>query len=224
MKMEMALYTFFRSSASYRVRIALAHKGLDVESRVVWLPGDEQKADEYRAMNPQQLVPTLVADGHALTQSLAIMEYLEEVHPQPPLLPRDPVGRARVRSLAQLVACEIHPLNNLRVLKYLKSVLGHPQPTIDTWYRHWVGEGLAAFERQLQQGGAGAPGATGAYCHGDSVTMADVCLVPQIFNARRFDTDLSPYPTTMRIFEALMKLEAFDGTQPSKQPEAARAT
>jgi maleylacetoacetate isomerase len=216
--MKMALYTFFRSSASYRARIALAIKGLDVESRVVWLPGDEQKADDYRSVNPQQLVPTLVVDGHALTQSLAIMEYLEEVHPQPPLLPADPFGRARVRSLAQLIACEIHPLNNLRVLKYLKNALGQPQPTIDTWYRHWVGEGLAAFERQLQDGG------TGAFCHGDSVTMADVCLVPQIFNAKRFDTDLAPYPETMRIFEALMKLDAFDRTQPSKQPEAARAS
>jgi maleylacetoacetate isomerase/maleylpyruvate isomerase len=215
--MSMALYTFFRSSASYRVRIALALKGLDVESRVVWLPGDEQKADDYRAVNPQQLVPALVVDGHALTQSLAIMEYLDEVHPQPPLLPRDPLGRARVRSLAQLIACEIHPLNNLRVLKYLKSALGHQQPTIDTWYRHWVGEGLAAFERQLGDGGAGT------CCHGDTVTMADVCLVPQIFNAKRFDTDLSPYPQTTRIFEALMQRDAFDLTQPSKQPEAARA-
>jgi maleylacetoacetate isomerase len=215
--MTLDLYTFFRSSASYRVRIALALKGLKAEQKVVWLPGGEQNAEDYRAVNPQQFVPTLVADGHVLTQSLAIMEYLEEVHPEPALLPRDALGRARVRSLSQLVACEIHPLNNLRVLKYLKGPLGQPQPVVDTWYRHWVTEGLAAFERQLGDGGSGA------FCHGDTVTMADACLVPQIFNAQRFDTDLSPFPVTMRIFDDLMRLDAFDRTQPMKQPEAGRA-
>jgi maleylacetoacetate isomerase len=216
--MKLELYTFFRSSASYRVRIALALKGLEAEQKVVWLPGGEQLGDDFRAVNPQQFVPTLVVDGQALTQSLAIMEYLDEVHPAPMLLPRDPIGRARVRSLAQLIACEIHPLNNLRVLKYLKGPLGQPQSVVDSWYRHWVSEGLAAFERQLGDGGSGA------YCHGDTVTMADVCLVPQIFNARRVDTDLSPFPATMRIFDDLMRLDAFDRTQPMKQPEAGRAS
>jgi maleylacetoacetate isomerase len=216
--MKLELYTFFRSSASYRVRIALALKGLEAEQKVVWLPGGEQLGDDFRAVNPQQFVPTLVVDGQVLTQSLAIMEYLDEVHPAPMLLPRDPIGRARVRSLAQLIACEIHPLNNLRVLKYLKGPLGQPQSVVDSWYRHWVSEGLAAFERQLGDGGSGA------YCHGDTVTMADVCLVPQIFNARRVDTDLSPFPATMRIFDDLMRLDAFDRTQPMKQPEAGRAS
>jgi maleylacetoacetate isomerase len=216
--MKLELYTFFRSSASFRVRIALALKGLEAEQKVVWLPGGEQLADDFRAVNPQQFVPTLVVDGQVLTQSLAIMEYLDEVHPAPMLLPRDALGRARVRSLAQLIACEIHPLNNLRVLKYLKGPLGQPQSVVDSWYRHWVSEGLAAFERQLGDGGSGA------YCHGDTVTMADVCLVPQIFNARRVDTDLSPFPATMRIFDDLMRLDAFDRTQPMKQPEAGRAS
>jgi maleylacetoacetate isomerase len=216
--MKLELYTFFRSSASYRVRIALALKGLEAEQKVVWLPGGEQLGDDFRAVNPQQFVPTLVVDGQALTQSLAIMEYLDEVHPAPMLLPRDPIGRARVRSLAQLIACEIHPLNNLRVLKYLKGPLGQPQSVVDSWYRHWVSEGLAAFERQLGDGGSGA------YCHGDTVTMADVCLVPQIFNARRVDTDLLPFPATMRIFDDLMRLDAFDRTQPMKQPEAGRTS
>jgi maleylpyruvate isomerase len=215
--MKLELYTFFRSSASFRVRIALGLKGLAADQKVVWLPGDEQKSDDYRSVNPQQFVPTLIADGQVLTQSLAIIEYLDEVQPEPPLLPGDPLGRARVRSLSQLIACEIHPLNNLRVLKYLKGPLGQPQAVVDTWYRHWVGEGLAAFERQLKDGDGGR------YCHGDAVTMADVCLVPQIFNAQRFDTDLSPFPETMRIHEALMQLDAFDRAQPMKQPEADRA-
>jgi maleylacetoacetate isomerase len=213
----LTLYTYFRSSAAFRVRCALNHKGLPYAPEIVWLLTDEQGSDAYGAVNPQRLVPTLVDDGHALAQSLAIIEYLDETKPGPKLLPADPLGRARVRSLSQLIACEIHPINNLRVLKYLKRTLGHEQAAVDAWYRHWVAEGLAAFERELVRGG------TGRYCHGDSVSMADCCLVPQIFNARRFDCPLEPYPTTMRVFDALMALPAFDAAQPSKQPDAARA-
>ena len=211
------LYTYFRSSAAFRVRIALNHKGLAWEPEVIWLLTDEQKSPDYQAINPQALVPTLIDDGHRLNQSLAIIEYLDETKPGPKLLPADPLGRARVRSLSMLIAAEIHPINNLRVLKYLKSDLGLSQEAADTWYRHWVSEGLVAFERQLQDG------ATGVYCHGDAVTMADACLVPQVFNAQRFKVDLGAMPTTMRIFEACMKLPAFEAAQPARQPEAARA-
>ena len=211
------LYTYFRSSAAFRVRIALNHKGLPWEPEVVWLPDGEQSGDAYKGVNPQALVPTLVDGDHRLNQSLAILEYLDETRPGPKLLPADPLGRARVRSLALLIACEIHPLNNLRVLNYLKGALGQTQQAVDTWYRHWCDEGLSAFERQL------GDGAAGAYCHGDQVSMADVCLVPQIFNAKRFDVDLSKYPATMRIFDACMRLDAFSRAQPSAQPEAARA-
>jgi len=214
----LTLYTYYRSSAAFRVRCALNLKGLPYAAEVVWLQTDEQRSDAYDAVNPQRLVPTLVDDGHALSQSLAIIEYLDETRPGPKLLPADPLGRARVRSLSQLIACEIHPVNNLRILKYLKSALGHDQPTIDAWYRHWIAEGLAAFERELVRGGG-----SGRYCHGDSPTMADCCLVPQIFNAKRFDSPLEPYPATMRVFDALMALPAFDAAQPSKQPDAARA-
>ena len=213
----MKLYTYFRSSAAFRVRCALNLKGLAYEPEIVWLLTEEQKSDAYAALNPQQLVPTLVDDGHVLNQSMAIIEYLDETKPGPKLLPADPLGRARVRALSQLIACEIHPVNNLRILKYLKRTLGHDQPTIDTWYRHWVAEGLAAFEREL----ARAP--AGRYCHGDTPTMADCCLVPQVFNAKRFECPLEAYPTTMRVFDALMALPAFDAAQPSKQPDAARA-
>ena len=213
----LTLYTYFRSSAAFRVRCALNHKGLAYAPEIVWLLGDEQASDAYAAVNPQKLVPTLVDDGHALNQSLAIIEYLDETKPGPKLLPADALGRARVRSLSQLIACEIHPVNNLRVLKYLKRTLGQDQVAVDAWYRHWVAEGLAAFERELARGGAGR------YCHGDAVSMADCCLVPQIFNAKRFECPLDAYPTTMRVFDALMALPAFDAAQPSKQPDAARA-
>jgi len=213
----LTLYTYFRSSAAFRVRCALNHKGLAYQPEIVWLPSEEQGRDAYAAVNPQKLVPTLVDDGHALSQSLAIIEYLDETRPGPKLLPADALGRARVRSLSQLVACEIHPLNNLRILKYLKRTLGHDQAAVDAWYRHWVAEGLSAFERELVRGG------TGRYCHGDAVSMADCCLVPQVFNARRFECPLDAYPTTMRVFDALMALPAFDAAQPSRQPDAARA-
>lgn len=215
----LTLHTYFRSSAAFRVRCALNHKGLAWTPEVVWLLADEQRSPAYRTLNPQALVPTLVdTDADVvLNQSLAIIEFLDETRPGPKLLPADPAGRARVRSLSMLVACEIHPVNNLRILKYLKDVLGHDQAAVDAWYRHWVAEGLAAFEAEL------ADPRTGVYCHGDAVSMADCCLVPQIFNAQRFKCDLSPYPRTMRVFEALMRLPAFDAAQPSKQPDAARA-
>ncbi len=211
------LYTYFRSSAAFRVRIALNHKGLEWEPAVIWLPDDEHRGDAYRRVNVQGLVPTLVDGELRLNQSLAIIEYLDETRPGPKMLPDDAAGRARVRSLSLLVACDIHPLNNLRILKFLKRELGHEQPVIDRWYRHWCVEGLQSLEREL------ADSRTGVYCHGDSVTMADACLVPQIFNAQRFKVDLSAFPTTMRIFESCMSLDAFARAQPSVQPEASRA-
>jgi maleylacetoacetate isomerase len=213
----LTLYTYFRSSAAFRVRIALNHKNLPWQPEVVWLPEGEQAGAAYQQVNPQALVPTLVEDGRHFAQSMAIIEYLEETHPEPPLLPGGAVDRARIRSLAQLVACDIHPLNNLRVLKYLKRELGQSQEAIDQWYRHWCVQGLSAYERQLGDGGAAA------YSHGDRVTLADVCLVPQVFNAQRFEVDMSRYPAVMAIFERCMKLAAFDLAQPSRQEEAARA-
>jgi maleylacetoacetate isomerase len=213
----LTLYTYFRSSAAFRVRCALNLKGLSYVPEVVWLLSGEQTSPAYAELNAQQLVPTLVDDGRVLNQSMAIIEYLDETKPGPKLLPADPLGRARVRALSQFVACEIHPVNNLRILKYLKTTLGHDQAAVDAWYRHWVAEGLTAFERELVRGGAGR------YCHGDAVSMADCCLVPQIFNAKRFECPLDGYPTTMRVFDALMALPAFDAAQPSKQPDAARA-
>lgn len=214
----LTLYTYFRSSASFRVRIALNLKGLSWEPAVVWLPAGEQAGPDFRSVNPQGLVPTLVDGEHRLSQSLAIIEYLDETQPGPKLLPADPPGRARVRSLSLLVAAEIHPLNNLRVLNHLRDVLGLNQDAIAAWYRHWCDEGLAAFERQLADGGAGR------FCHGDAPTMADACLVPQIFNARRFDTRVERYPQVMRIFEECMALEAFRKAEPAAQAEASRAS
>jgi len=208
------LYTYFRSSAAFRVRIALNLKGLAYEPAFVHLAKGEHLQPAYAAINPQGLLPVLEVEGARLAQSIAIMEYLDEVHPRPPLLPEDPLGRARARSLALIVACEIHPLNNPRVLKYVKNTLGHSQDEVDAWYRHWIADGLAKLEAELRKPG------TGLYCHGDGPTMADCCLVPQIFNARRFQCDLEPYPTAMRVFDACMKLVAFDRAQPSKQPDA----
>ncbi len=210
----MKLYTYFRSSAAFRVRIALNLKGVAVEPAFVHLAKGEHLQPAYRAVNPQGLVPALQVDGALLAQSIAIMEYLEETHPQPRLLPADPLGRARVRSLSLIVACEIHPLNNPRALKYVKNVLGHSQDEVDAWYRHWIADGLAKLEAELARPG------TGRYSHGDAPTMADCCLVPQIFNAQRFNCDLAPYPAVMRVFEACMQLEAFDRAQPGKQPDA----
>ncbi|MGE5640946.1 MAG: maleylacetoacetate isomerase [Clostridia bacterium] len=210
----MKLDTYFRSSASFRVRIALNLKGIAYEPRFIHLAKGEHRQPGYASAHPQGLLPTLSVDGAELTQSLAIIEYLNETHPQPPLLPADPLGRARVRSLALLVACEIHPLNNLRTLQYLRSGLKQDEEGVKTWYRHWIADGLAKLEADL------ARGPRGTYCHGDSPTLADCCLVPQIFNARRYDSELGAYPTVMRVFDACMKLDAFDRAQPSKQPDA----
>ena len=209
----MKLYTYFRSSAAFRVRIALNLKGLQYEPVFVHLAKGEHRAAEFARINAQALLPTLELDGGArLSQSLAIIEYLDEQHPRPRLIPENRLDRARVRSLSYLVASEIHPLNNLRVLQHLKR-LGQTQEQIDTWYRFWIADGLAKLEAELK-------GKAGKFCHGDAPTMADCCLVPQIFNARRYASDLAPYPTTMRVFEACMTLEAFDRAQPSKQPDA----
>jgi maleylacetoacetate isomerase len=213
------LYTYFRSSAAYRVRIALNLKGLPYEAVPVHLVRSEENAPAYRALSPLGTVPALVADesegGSALTQSLAIVEYLDEIHPRPALLPDDPLGRARVRALALTIACDIHPLNNLRVLNYLKQNLGVGEEQKNAWYRHWVAEGLMACERLL----AGHP-ATGAYCHGDAPTVADCCLVPQVFNARRFDCPLDEMPTIRRIVARCEELPAFAAAAPHNQPDA----
>ena len=211
----MKLHTYFRSSAAYRVRIALNLKGLAYDASFVHLAKDEHRQPAYGALNPQALVPALEDGGQLLTQSLAIIEYLEETRPQPPLLPKDAPGRARVRSLSLLIACEIHPLNNRRVLQHLKGALGQNEAQVNAWYRYWVADGLAKLEAQL----ARTPG-TGRYCHGDAPTMADCCLVPQIFNAQRFDCRLDHVPTIMRIFEHCMELPAFVDAQPSRQPDA----
>jgi maleylacetoacetate isomerase len=208
------LYTYFRSSAAFRVRIALHLKGLAYEPVSVHLAKGEHRKPEYAGVYPQGLLPTLVEDGRALSQSLAIIEYLEETHPRPALLPSDAPGRARVRSLALLIACEIHPLNNLRTLQHLKRALGQSEDQVNAWYRHWIADGFTKLEADLARGG------TGRFCHGESPTLADCCLVPQVFNAKRYQSDLAPYPTVMRIFDACMRLEAFDRAQPSKQPDA----
>jgi len=211
----MRLYTFFRGSSPFRVRIALNLKGLDCEQSFVHLGKGEHRQPEFGAINPQGLLPVLEDEGHLLQQSLAIIEYLDEKHPRPPLLPGDRIGRARVRSLALLVACEIHPLNNPRVLNYLTRTLGRSEEEKNTWYCHWVHDGLAKFEACL----TGTPG-TGRFCHGDAPTLADCFLVPQVFNAHRYHCDTSHAPTAMRIFEECMKLDAFERAQPSRQPDA----
>ena len=211
----MRLHTYFRSSAAFRVRIALNLKGLAYDSAFVHLPRGEHRAPAYGAVNPQALLPTLDDGGKLLTQSLAILEYLEETKPSPPLLPKDPFERARVRSLSLLIACEIHPLNNLRVLQHLKRALGQNEEQVNAWYRHWIGDGLAKFEADLVNGKT-----TGKFCHGDTPTMADCCLVPQVFNAQRYQCDTAAYPATMRVFAECMKIDAFDRAQPSKQPDA----
>jgi maleylacetoacetate isomerase/maleylpyruvate isomerase len=212
------LYTYFRSSAAFRVRIALNLKGLAYEPVFVHLAKGEHRKPEYAAVDPQALLPALLDDGQVLSQSLAIMEYLDEKHPHAPLLPRDAPGRARVRSLSLLIACEIHPLNNLRTLQHLKRALGQNEEGINAWYRHWIADGLAKLEADLSRGNSRA--GAGRFCHGDTPTMADCCLVPQIFNAQRYQSDLAPYPAVMRIFDQCMKLEAFDRAQPAKQPDA----
>ena len=212
------LYTYWRSSAAYRVRIGLELKGLAWEARPVHLvrEGGEQHLDAYRALNPQQLVPTLLHEGHALTQSLAIVEYLDERFPQVPLLPADAAGRARVRALAQLVACDIHPINNLRVMQYLERDLQLPADARAQWTLHWMAEGFQAMETLLANRGD-----TGTFCHGDRPGLADLCLLPQLYNAHRFGLDLTPYPTLLRIEAACQALDAFDRARPQNQPDAA---
>ena len=212
----MQLYTFFRSSAAFRLRIALNHKGLDYEPIPVSLPRMEHREPDYATVNPQRLVPALVDGPHTLIQSVAAMEYLEETYPEPPLLPAGAIDRAYVRAITQIIACDIHPLNNVRVLIYLKDQLGHEEATRNRWYAHWIAEGFTALEGLLQ-----GHGKAGRFCHGDAVSMADVCLVPQVFNAQRFDCPTDPYPTIMRIFDACQKLEAFAKAAPAAQPDAA---
>lgn len=213
----MRLYDYFRSSAAYRVRIALNLKGVVPDERTfVHLRMGNQRAQDYLALNPQGLVPALALDdGTVLTQSLAIVEFLDETHPQPPLLPADPEGRARVRSIALAIACEIHPLNNLRVLNYLIGTLGVSREQKDGWYRYWIDVGFEALEKSLSRDPA-----TGRFCHGDAPTLADVCLVPQLANARRFSIDLSPYPTLVRIESECNALPGFASAAPAKQPDA----
>ena len=213
----MKFHGYFRSSASYRLRIALALKNIPHEQASIHLTrgGGEQFAPAFRKLNPQELVPVIEDDGHVLIQSLAIMEYLEETHPTPATLPKAPADRARVRALSQIVACEMHPLNNLRVLTYLTKQLDVPEEAKLAWYRHWVALGFTALEGLL----AGHP-QTGRFCHGDSPTMADICLVPQVFNAKRFDCPLSAFPTVMRIHDACQALPAFADAVPAKQPDA----
>ena len=216
------LYSYFRSSAAYRLRIALHLKGLAFDTVPVHLlkGGGEQLQSAYRAINPAALVPALNIDadndGTTLTQSLAIMEYLDETHPQPPLLPADALGRARVRALALTVACDIHPLNNLRVLTYLSGELQASGDARNAWARHWMALGFATLEQHLAHDAA-----TGLCCHGDTPTLADCCVVPQVFNARRFELDLAPFPTLTRIAEHCEALPAFIAAHPAQQPDAA---
>jgi len=204
------LYDYWRSSAAYRVRIALNLKQIDYESRPVNLLTDEQNSDEYRAINPQGLVPVLEIDGHRLTQSVAIINYLDVRYPNQPLLPASAAERAHVVSLAMMIACDIHPLNNLRVLKYLKNDLGHSQDELDAWYRHWISERLPALEAMA------APRAGNFLC-GDGPTGADILLVPQLYNARRFDVPLDDYPTLLRADENANRLEPFAAAHPERQ-------
>jgi len=215
MQTKMKLYTFFRSSASFRVRIALNHKGLKYEHAGVSLPKGEHLEAGYKSVNAQGLVPALEDGGRLLTQSLAIIEYLDEVYPGPKLLPMVPLDRAYVRAFSQIIACEIHPLNNLRTRKYISKTYKLDEDGVNAWYRHWIAEGFQMMEALLVQ-----ERKNGKYCYRDQVTMADCCLVPQVFNAILYKCDLKPYPTVVRIHEACMKLDAFVLAQPSKQPDA----
>jgi maleylacetoacetate isomerase len=211
----MKLYTFWRSSAAYRARIAVNLKGLQPELVAVHLRRHEQRAPAYLQRNPQGLVPALEIDGTVIAQSLAIIEYLDEAYPQPPLLPKDPLARAQVRSMAYNIACDLHPLNNLRILQYLKDPLGHPQATIDAWYSHWVQVCFDALEQQVR-----AHSGDGRHAFGNSVTLADVCLVPQVYNARRFNCEISAYPRLVAVADALSLLPAFAAAAPDRQPDA----
>ena len=211
----MKLYTYFRSSASYRVRIALNLKAAPHTLAAVNLFKGEQRNEAYAAENPQKLVPALNHDGLILSQSLAIIDYIDAIHPEPPIYPDAPEERALVQSMALIIGCEIHPLDNLRVLKYLKNELTQPQDAVDTWYRHWITEGFAALEEIVARHGGDA------FCYGDSPTLADIFLVPQMYNARRFETDLSAFPRLVAIDKHLQTLKPFLDAVPENQPDAA---
>lgn len=211
----MKLYTFFRSSAAFRARIALNLKGIRYESLPKVFAKNEHRTAEYLAVNPQGLIPALEIDGAVLSQSLAIIEYLDDTHPTPPFLPSDPLGRARVRSLALAIACDIHPLNNLRVLNYLRQELKQDEATVNAWYRHWITEGFQGLEAHAREYSTSK-----RYLYEDSVSIADICLVPQMFNARRFEVDLSTFPTLVAISTHLESLPAFADARPEVQPDA----
>jgi maleylacetoacetate isomerase len=215
--MTLKLYTYWRSSAAYRVRIALALKGLAYESvpRHLLRDGGEQRHADYLAKNPQGLIPALEHDGHVVTQSLAICEYLEEVFPQPALLPADPLGRAAVRAMALAIACDIHPLNNLSVQQYLRTELGQHDDGVTRWSQHWIARGFGALEQLVARHAT-----DGRHCYGDTVTLADVCLVPQVYNARRAQLDLGAYPRLTAVARHLEALPAFAAARPEAQPDA----
>ena len=217
MSAKLVLYSYWRSSAAFRVRIALNLKGLHYETRAVHLvrDGGEQHSPAYVALNPQQLVPALVDDDKVMTQSMAIAEYLDEIHPHPPLLPADAAGRARIRALAQIIGCDIHPIGNLRVLQQIGSQFGADDEQKGIWMRHWIVAGFQAVETMLANHKE-----TGRYCHGDTPGLADLCLVPQVYNARRWKTPLDDYPTILRIDAACMALDAFKAAMPEQQPDA----
>jgi maleylpyruvate isomerase len=210
----MKFYGYFRSSAAYRCRIAFNLKGIVPETAIVHLRKGEQRAADFLALNPHGLVPAVEAEGHLLTQSLAIIEWLEEVHPEPRLLPKDAFDRAHVRALALSIACDIHPLQNLRVLKHLKSAYAKEQAELDAWCRHWIEPGLAAFEEQLNLSGKAA-----RFCFGDAPTLADVCLIPQVFSAARFGADISALATIKRIAGNAEAHPAFQAAHPKNQPD-----
>lgn len=214
---DVKLYSYFRSSAAYRVRIALNLKGITPEYAFIHLlkNGGEQHSEAFKDINPQELIPALIHDGHTIAQSLAIIEYLDEVQPEPPLLPKTPATRARVRQLAYAIACDIHPVNNLRVLQYLRDTHGLTEEDRARWQRHWIAAGFAAIETLL----AGS-GETGRYCHGDTPTLADLCLIPQMANGRRVALDFAPYPTLLSIEHEALAHPAFAAAAPQAQPDA----
>lgn len=208
----MKLYSYFRSSAAYRVRIALNLKEITYETQPVHLVKNEQQQEQYVALNPSQLVPTLIDQDQALSQSLSILEYLEEQYPVSPLLPKDSIERAKVRAFAQVIACDIHPLDNLRVLKYLKNDLAVSDEQKNQWYQHWIIEGFKSLEKQLQH-------SNGHFCFGTQATIADCCLIPQVYNAKRFKIDLSAFPKIESIYQHCLTLPAFLHAAPEQQPD-----